>query len=194
MEMKKPERLTEDQAIAIVSPLWDIAALTPHWPIRLETVVALATAADFVVDGEYIGDLVAKGVLEAPPNVSGQDQWSPLHFCALVGLLERDERWKPFPSRHDSKKTDVRLSAEVRFAAGKVDEVHDELADWSPGEILRLIVNCDDRDSRRNLADGLLAKMAAGSALLQQRIDDADPIDADEFGLGLNSWKAPRGE
>ncbi len=82
---------------------------------------------------------------------------SPADVYCLFAALEARRRWQPCPSRHDAKKTGIRLAIEQLQADGTAP-LHD-LDDHSLVDLLLQLVQSDNRPLRELLYESLRLKL-----------------------------------
>lgn len=188
LKFDSPEA-AETFAVSWFAPMWSFAGETPHWPISRATLAKLCVAGHYATSAEHIGGLMEQGHVPTPPQTHGRDMWGPVDAIRVVDWLERAEHWKWVPSVHDSKKTQIRRDAEIAELRGDVDTLVEGLDNWTPLQIIDLIVKSDDAENRRTLRDVLMLnkRLWWKKANAEQQAKQAETED--EFDLGFNSWK-----
>ncbi len=114
----------------------------------------LATRHDYACTVGTILELQRKGYISAQDT----EALSPADVYCLLGALEARRRWKPAPSRHDSKKSGIRLQIEAAQAHGE-QPIHD-LDSHTVEDLLLQLTQTDNRTLREILYETLRLKLA----------------------------------
>lgn len=148
----------EQHARDFLAGHWAFADIPPEYPATTATVVKLMTGLEYVVDAAAIGDYIERGRMIPPPMRGRNRVWMAADIVELLSVLENNRKWRPLSVRHQHKKTRWEIHRELALA-GQAPPVFDDLDRFTVEELLRQLVEVDQREVRELLHTAIMIKI-----------------------------------
>jgi hypothetical protein len=148
----------EERAREFLSPYWAFADVHPEYPASTGTVVKLMIGLQYVVDAAAVREIIDRGKMVSPRARGGKLHWMAADIVELMGQLEDGRKWAPLSPRHQHKKTRWEIHRELA-AAGQAPPVFNDLDQFSAEDLLRHLVEADQREVRELLHTAILIKI-----------------------------------
>ena len=162
--MQQQERTRENHEEECREFLSRKFGIEADYPTSTANVIKLLTNAEYLVDVAAINDLMARERIIPPKMRAGRREWLAMDVVELLAQLEHDRRWMPLSPKHHHKLTRWELHRQLA-AAGQAPPVFTDIEKFSIEELLRLMIEAEQREVREMLwtainikLDGLRAK------------------------------------